>query len=535
MDKVRFGVQLECSRAAVKTVAQVKRFADAIAKMGYNALYLYTEDVYEIKGEPYFGHLRGRFTQSELKELDEYCASIGVELIPAIQTLAHLMRIFKWDVYKPINDIDDIILVGDEKTYELIDKMLATVSECFKTRTVNIGMDEAQHLGLGAYLNKFGYEKRSEILAKHLSRVSALCKKYNLQPMMWSDMFIRIANNDDYYPLKPNYKAISAQKCNVPDNIRLIYWDYYHDKKADYERNIKMHELLTNEVVFAGGVRTWNSFAPHQVESSKKMQAAMDVCRERNVKDVMITTWGDDGNECSQFTVLPTLMFIIERYKNGSTRKESDEKFFKLFGVKAENFYALDALDYYDGKKHLSFTKFFTYNDPLTGFFDYHIKEGANKYYKSLAAKYKRIINTAGEYAYLFENAYRLADFLSVKTELGTITRKAYLAGDKETLKNLCDKVYPAAIKKLNAFYAAFRTVWFTDNKPFGFEMHDMRLGGLKMRIEELKARVSDYLNGKITAIEELEAPVLPYGDFNGHVGEYYFSLCSASAPFGWL
>ena len=67
----------------------------------------------------------------------------------------------------------------------------------------------------------------------------------------------------------------------------------------------------------------------------------LELCRERGIKDIIVTTWGDDGNECSQFTALPTLMFIIERFKNGSTRKESDEKFYKTFGVKAENFYAL--------------------------------------------------------------------------------------------------------------------------------------------------------------------------------------------------
>lgn len=533
MEKLRFGVQLDCSRTAVKKVSEVKKFVDAVSKMGYNALYLYMEDTYEIEGEPYFGHLRGRFTASELKELDAYCDKKGVELIPAIQTLAHLMRIFNWSVYKPLHDIDDIIIAGDEKTYALIDKMLATAAKCFKTRTINIGMDEALHLGLGEYLNRFGYEKRSTILAKHLARVSDLCKKHGLNPMMWSDMFIKVANNDDYYPQKPNYKAISEQKASVPDNVKLIYWDYYHDKKADYERSIKMHECLADDFVFAGGIRTWNSFAPHQKASAKKMQAAMDVCRERGVKDIIVTTWGDDGNECSQFTALPTLMFIIERFKNGSTRKESDEKFYKTFGVKAENFYALDALDFYNGMNHLGFSKIFTYSDPIMGLFDYHIKDGTGKYYKSLAMKYKRMIKTSGEYGYLFENAYRLADFLSVKAEIGNVTRKSYLAGDKAALKYLCDKVYPALIKKHNAFYEAFKTVWFTENKPFGFEVHDLRLGGLKMRLEQLRIRVKDYLSGKIDKIEELEAPVLPFADFNGYVSEFHVALLSASSVDG--
>ncbi len=42
-------------------------------KMRYNALYLYMEDVYEIDGEPYFGHQRGRYTHAGLKDIDNYC------------------------------------------------------------------------------------------------------------------------------------------------------------------------------------------------------------------------------------------------------------------------------------------------------------------------------------------------------------------------------------------------------------------------------------------------------------------------------
>jgi len=49
------GVMLDCSRNAVRTVEAIKLFLDNLALMGYNQLQLYTEDTYEIEGEPYFG------------------------------------------------------------------------------------------------------------------------------------------------------------------------------------------------------------------------------------------------------------------------------------------------------------------------------------------------------------------------------------------------------------------------------------------------------------------------------------------------
>ena len=92
----RLGVMLDCSRGAVYTVEALKKYIDVLAKMGYNSLQLYTEDTYEIKEEPYFGYMRGRYSADELRQLDSYAASKGIELIPCIQTLAHLSG----DVYK---------------------------------------------------------------------------------------------------------------------------------------------------------------------------------------------------------------------------------------------------------------------------------------------------------------------------------------------------------------------------------------------------------------------------------------------------
>jgi len=60
-----FGVMIDCSRNGVMKPKQVMRFIDALAKMGYNMLELYTEDTYEVEGEPYFGYLRGRYTGKE--------------------------------------------------------------------------------------------------------------------------------------------------------------------------------------------------------------------------------------------------------------------------------------------------------------------------------------------------------------------------------------------------------------------------------------------------------------------------------------
>ena len=66
-------------------------------------------------------------------------------------------------------------------------------------------------------------------------------------------------------------------------------------------------------------------------------------------------------------------------------------------------------------------------------------------------------------------------------------------------------------MKILKKFIASFKELWNKDNKPFGLELHEMRLGGLLLRLESCREVLKDYLAGKIDKIEELEAPVIKF------------------------
>ncbi|MEG0486256.1 MAG: beta-N-acetylhexosaminidase, partial [Oscillospiraceae bacterium] len=84
---------------------------------------LYTEDTYKVDKYPFFGYMRGRYTHSELKLLDDYAYALGIELVPCIQTLGHLERFLHWQSSAEYRDTNDVLLAGDDKTYALIDAM----------------------------------------------------------------------------------------------------------------------------------------------------------------------------------------------------------------------------------------------------------------------------------------------------------------------------------------------------------------------------------------------------------------------------
>ena len=107
----KFCAMFDVSRNGVMLPEKVKEYIGILKNFGYNGIMLYTEDTYEIPEEPYFGYMRGRYTKSEIKEIDEYALSRGVELIPCIQTLAHLDTVFDWREYGEIHDVRDLSLI----------------------------------------------------------------------------------------------------------------------------------------------------------------------------------------------------------------------------------------------------------------------------------------------------------------------------------------------------------------------------------------------------------------------------------------
>ncbi len=106
------GAMVDMSRNAVMNVTTVKEMLRRMALMGLNTYMLYTEDTYELEEYPYFGHLRGRYTKAEIRELDAYAIALGIELVPCIQMLGHLATHLRWPAAVPYKDTEEALLVG---------------------------------------------------------------------------------------------------------------------------------------------------------------------------------------------------------------------------------------------------------------------------------------------------------------------------------------------------------------------------------------------------------------------------------------
>lgn len=222
-----------------------------------------------------------------------------------MQTLAHLKQTLKWDAMRDYVDVDDILLLDEEKTGRLIEAIFAKMRRCFRTEKINIGMDEAHMLGLGKYLQKHGFTDRTQLLLRHFERVHCLANWYGFRPMLWSDMFFRLAAGGEYYRADCAVDPSVGEK--LPGDTALIYWDYYSFDSAHYDAMLNAHLQITPNIVFAASARKANSYVPCNHFSIECARHAFPACVAQGIRQVLVTLWGDNGAECSLFGVLPTL------------------------------------------------------------------------------------------------------------------------------------------------------------------------------------------------------------------------------------
>ena len=189
----------------------------------------------------------------------------------------------------------------------------------------------------------------------------------------------------------------------VPENIHLVYWDYFSRDRQSYERNIDAHNAIKSGSWFAGGLWTWAGFAPHNTFSIATMREAMKACHAKGVENVVMTMWGDNGGYCAYDSSFAGLefasglafghdaedtAFFTARFRAvcGETIHANFEK---EFGIPFEDFRALDLAGTQNDSAEAIYNpeKYLLYCDPFMGQFDNRVKPADAAGYADCAAR----------------------------------------------------------------------------------------------------------------------------------------------------
>ncbi len=501
---------IDTSRCGVPTVASICELIDYLAVMGYDMAMLYTEDTVTLESRPYFGYMRGRYTCDDMKAIDDYAFEYGIEVIPCLECYGHMEKYLMWREARPIKDTAGVLLAREEKTFEFVDELVRTVSSCFRSKRIHIGMDEAWDMGRGNFLDKHGYVPPFQIFNEYMERLIEITDKYGLTAMMWSDMYFRISDpNHQYYEESVIVPPEVIEK--IPKGVELVFWHYGEKAYCD-DYMLKKHNELGRKVIYAGGLWSWIGHFPEHNWAMDAIHFSLNACRNNNVREAMATIWSNDNAECDLFANLFGLSYFAELcFDQNADKSKLRARFEATTGGNYDAFYSMSFYhnSFGEGETYPKYSERFLgkhvfWQDVLEGLFDTHLfaKQMSGHYAASakLMKSYK-----GGRWDYLYDFAYRVFDYLATKTLIAERLVPAYKAGDRDTLSEIASELLPLLKKKTVALHKLHKKIWMSNRNMIGWCNLDIRYAGVVARCDTAIELISAYLEGKIPTIESLD------------------------------
>ncbi len=525
------GVMFDVSQSnTLMTVDHAKFMLRRMAQMGLNMLMLYNEDNYEIEGWPYFGYMRSRYSAADIREIDDYAFSLGIELVPCIQTLAHLNDALKWPCFSGMREDRACLLPGEERVYEFLEQAIVAATKPVRTKRIHIGMDEAMKLGRGHYYDKHGAVNAGKIMLDHLNRVMEILRKYDLEPMLWGDMFFqRIFGKHSYYqqdygnqeattvpvtlPNGMEQEADLSYIENYPKDAQLIAYGYTPDSYEAWDMIINQGKFVGRDPVFAGGIWNWLSFAPNWFYSFNSAIPQLRACKKNGIKDVFATTWGDEAAECPIDVVLLGMQLWAELgYAEDYDEQKLRERFTFVTGADFDATMLMEKIDAIPGTMEnnvegFNASKPLLWQEPLFGVLDkelFGLEDEIEAHYRTLAPVFRAESEKPSDLQRAFGLYARLCDVMEYKATVGCRLKTAYDANDRETLTRYTEEVLPALIERQREFYEYHRAMFYDENKPLGFEVFDIRHAIVMQRTKTALWRLQRYLAGEVDHLQEL-------------------------------
>jgi hypothetical protein len=295
----------------------------------------------------------------------------------------------------------------------------------------------------------------------------------------------------------------------VAEDIQLIYWDYYHYDKKEYNEMFLKNKAINNrKPIFAPAIHQPRRFWPSTPYTEGSVKAGLECCFENGIEEMIITIWGDEGMECDCFASLAWVQYIADIVYTGS--ESIQETQCNLKGNSGFDFldfrYAgsIDVLEFLKPNHYPNISRTLFWENPLLGTMQPQLEgESLNAHYREAAGKLNQMRKKRGNER--LELIWRVADILADKADLPTMIRTAYMKRDCDELKDICQHTIPRLCRKITKLKTYHRTLWIKNYKPFGWEALDARYSTLLGLFDHLQFRLWSFLDGDCESLPELE------------------------------
>jgi hypothetical protein len=286
------GFMLDVSRTRVPTQGELLTLIRALGRLRVNQLQLYVEHTFAFRGHEDAWKDASPLTAAEIRELDDACTELGIELVPNLNTFGHMERWLRHPRYRAMAECPEGwihpltgqfkefpgTLRPDQASVDFAGALLDDYLPNFRSRQVNIGGDEPWELGQGFSKQAVAERGKHRVYLDHLKKLCALGRDRGRIVQFWGDILLE--------------DLALAQ--DAPADAVPVVWGY--DAGHPFKEQCGRLRELGRAYLVAPGTSAWQSFTGRLDNVLSNQSEAVGAAVRHEARGILLTTWGDNGH-----------------------------------------------------------------------------------------------------------------------------------------------------------------------------------------------------------------------------------------------
>lgn len=285
------GYSLDVTRGRVPTLAFLMWFADQLAYYKYNQLQLYVEHTFAFDELAEAWRGSDPLTADDIVQFDEYCARLGIELVPSLATFGHMYMNLRTRSHRELGEFPEqadrpfgfiermehhTLNAADPQALAFAQRLIGEYASLYRSRLFNIGGDETFDLGRGQSATVGAMSGKSALYARFVAGLCDPLEGMGRRPMLWADIALE---SPDVLDL-------------LPDDVIMLNWMY--EPEIDEERIVRIARTGRTQIV-CPAVRAWSRFLPDYEGAWLNILHMAQAGLHYGAYGLLVTDWGDYG------------------------------------------------------------------------------------------------------------------------------------------------------------------------------------------------------------------------------------------------
>lgn len=291
-DMMHRGYFLDETRGRVLSLPYLKKIADRLSRYKINEFQLYVEHTYLFRDLTELWRDETPLTAEDILELDAYCCSLHIELVPALASFGHLYKLLSTRSYGDLCErshpwnaefsfwdrmAQHTINTTDERALPLIKNMLAEYGALFTSQKFNICADETFDLGCEKSRETAEKIGKDQMYINHVKELCDFLHGCGKRVQFFGDIICR----------KPELIA------KLPQDTICLTWGYAPNPSVD-----ACHAMAQAGAVqyLCPGVGGWNQWMNLIKNSYNNIYKMCGYAHQYHAEGILNTDWGDFGH-----------------------------------------------------------------------------------------------------------------------------------------------------------------------------------------------------------------------------------------------